>query len=240
MALQKAIKSDTSHARLDGASRDKKAQKILSVLREHKNLTTSLLLDIGTGSGHIIARIARHTKKAVSVDLYDERTSKKGYEFRKIPSEKLPFKNNTFDIALSNHVLEHIPNQKTHLSEIHRVLKKKGILYLATPNRWWVMDPHYKLPFITWLPAKIAAHYIRWARKKENWDIYSLSYLSLKKIARPHFDMVDITPRLMKYPSRYGVDAYPYLQKAIKLVPFPLLKLLTPFTPTFVFILKKK
>ena len=240
MAKSSAIKSDTSHARLDGQSRERKANKILSVLKEHKTLSKSVLLDIGTGSGHIIALIAKKTRKAVSVDLYDERIEKRGYEFKKVPSEKLPFKDNAFDIAISNHVLEHVPNQALHLSEIHRVLKKGGILYLATPNRWWIMDPHYKLPFITWLPANLAARYLRWAKKKDNWDIYSLSYLALKKLAGKHFEMIDITPKLMKFPSRYGVDAYPLLQKAAKLIPLPLLKACTPLTPTFVYILKKK
>src|SRR3989338_8377648 len=117
MAQSRPIKSDTSHARLDGLSRERKANKILSVLKEHKTLSKSVLLDIGTGSGHIIALIAKKTKKAVSVDLYDERIEKRGYDFKQVPSERLPFKDNTFDIAISNHVLEHVKDQSMHLSE---------------------------------------------------------------------------------------------------------------------------
>lgn len=38
----------------------------------------------------------------------------------------LPFKNGEFDVILCNHVLEHIPNDKKAMKELHRVLKKGG------------------------------------------------------------------------------------------------------------------
>lgn len=38
----------------------------------------------------------------------------------------LPFKNNTFDVILCNHVLEHIPNDIAAMSELYRVLKPGG------------------------------------------------------------------------------------------------------------------
>jgi len=38
----------------------------------------------------------------------------------------LPFENETFDVILCNHVLEHIPDDTKAMSEMHRVLKKGG------------------------------------------------------------------------------------------------------------------
>ncbi|WP_299164015.1 class I SAM-dependent methyltransferase [uncultured Eudoraea sp.] len=38
----------------------------------------------------------------------------------------LPFKDNSFDIILCNHVLEHIPNDRKAISELYRVLKPSG------------------------------------------------------------------------------------------------------------------
>lgn len=38
----------------------------------------------------------------------------------------LPFKSNTFDVILCNHVLEHIPNDIAAMSELYRVLKPGG------------------------------------------------------------------------------------------------------------------
>jgi len=49
--------------------------------------------------------------------------------------EKIPYANATFDVAYSSHVLEHVPNDKASLKEIHRILKTHGQLILVVPNR---------------------------------------------------------------------------------------------------------
>jgi SAM-dependent methyltransferase len=38
-------------------------------------------------------------------------------------------------MVVSNQVIEHAPNQTRHLCEIRRVLRARGCVYLATPNR---------------------------------------------------------------------------------------------------------
>ena len=38
----------------------------------------------------------------------------------------LPFENESFDVILCNHVLEHIPNDKKAMEELYRVMKKGG------------------------------------------------------------------------------------------------------------------
>ena len=45
----------------------------------------------------------------------------------------LSFKNNTFDLIICNHVLEHIIDDRTAMNEIYRVLKKDGIGILQVP-----------------------------------------------------------------------------------------------------------
>ena len=47
-------KSEISHARLEELSRHKKSKKIISILSEFTDLQNCNILDIGTGSGHII------------------------------------------------------------------------------------------------------------------------------------------------------------------------------------------
>ena len=48
----------------------------------------------------------------------------------------LPFEDSSFDTCVTYDVIEHIPigTEKLFLSEIHRVLKPGGCLYLSTPN----------------------------------------------------------------------------------------------------------
>lgn len=45
----------------------------------------------------------------------------------------LPFVENTFDMVICNHVLEHIPEDKKAMSEIYRVLKPGGMAILQVP-----------------------------------------------------------------------------------------------------------
>ena len=45
----------------------------------------------------------------------------------------LSFKNNTFDLIICNHVLEHIADDRSAMSEIYRVLKKNGMGILQVP-----------------------------------------------------------------------------------------------------------
>ena len=55
--------------------------------------------------------------------------------FLKTDATKMPFENDTFDLVYSYHVLEHIENYSSALSEMNRVLQREGILFIGTPNR---------------------------------------------------------------------------------------------------------
>ena len=46
----------------------------------------------------------------------------------------LPFKDNSFDFILCNHVLEHIPDDSKAMQELYRVLKSKGIGVFQIPQ----------------------------------------------------------------------------------------------------------
>ncbi|TFG14380.1 MAG: class I SAM-dependent methyltransferase [Promethearchaeota archaeon] len=47
----------------------------------------------------------------------------------------LPYKDGSFDFVCALDVLEHIKNDKLAISEISRILKKKGILIITVPHR---------------------------------------------------------------------------------------------------------
>jgi len=47
----------------------------------------------------------------------------------------LPYKNNSFDFISALDVLEHIKNDQLAISEISRILKRKGILVITVPHR---------------------------------------------------------------------------------------------------------
>ncbi len=51
----------------------------------------------------------------------------------KMDIQKMPFKNNTFDVVLCNHVLEHVDDDIKALKEIIRVMKNGGFSILQVP-----------------------------------------------------------------------------------------------------------
>ena len=176
------------HAVLSLTSRQAKAQKIQKLLDLEAGKKAISLLEVGSGSGGIAHYFGTHPAlecRVEAVDLEDCRQISKGYHFTKVDSTTLPFNEATFDVVLSNHVIEHVGDsgeQRLHLQELRRVLKPEGIGYLAVPNRWQWIEPHYKLAGLSWLPEKFRSRYLRWRGRGDHYDCRPLSVAQLERI----------------------------------------------------------
>jgi glycosyltransferase involved in cell wall biosynthesis len=164
------------HAVLDAPSRLAKASKLERLIGARAELRGAHVLDIGAGSGVIAASLAERVGpegRVVGVDLVDQRVVTEGYEFVQVTDTSLPFEDGSFDLVLSNHVLDHVggvPEKTHHLEEIRRVLRPGGTCYLAVANRWVLVEPHFRLPFLSWLPAGLRTPYVRLTRRGEVYD----------------------------------------------------------------------
>src|SRR3954452_23573603 len=164
------------HAILDHESRLLKARKIARLVERVRPLEGASLLDIGAGSGYIasaLAEIVGPEGRVAAVDVNDQRRTNEGYEFVGGDGTELPFEDGSFDVVLSNHVIEHVgepANQLHHLGEVRRVLRPGGVCYLAVPNRWGLVEPHFRLPFLSWIPAALRDPYVRAARRGSHYD----------------------------------------------------------------------
>ena len=218
------MKSNISHAVLDIKSRKRKASTIISILRNYKDIKTSKILDIGTGSGVIAHEIGKISKNAYSVDIIDERILKNNFIFKKIKNEKLPFRDGRFDIIISNHVMAHVKNDELHLKEIERTLKKNGIAYLSMQNKLWPLEPNFNLLFLSWLPKKFADFYVRFMGKGKYYNVNPLTYWDFIKKINKNFIYDDITIKIIK-------------QKT--LMPYQIYDSLKIFSPVWILILRK-
>lgn len=173
-----------SHADTDWKIRQEKARRIAALLHDKLgDLSSKDVLDIGTGAGVIASYTATRVRSLLSVDVVDERIVF-DFEFRLVQSERLPLGDDSVDIVISNHVIEHVDDQMAHLREIRRVLRPGGVCYLATPNRFAVLEPHFRLPFLSWLPECARDRYVRLARRGEFYDVRPLTYTQLLDLAR--------------------------------------------------------
>ena len=176
------------HAVLDLASRNWKARKIELLLDLVRRPQPIRLLEVGTGSGGIAHYFGTHEHlrcDVTAVDVHDSRLVHAGYIYRQVQGVELPFADASFDVVLTNHVIEHVGDadaQHQHLTEIRRVLKSKGVGYLAVPNRWMLTEPHYHLKFLSWWPHAWRTPYLRLMRKGAFYDCEPLQMRQLERM----------------------------------------------------------
>lgn len=169
------------HAVLDLPSRRLKGLKIERLLDLASRPQPIRMLEVGTGSGGIAQFFGAHSELRCdvdAVDVHDNRLVTDGYRFQQVHGTDLPFADESFDVVLTNHVIEHVGDeqaQRAHLAEIHRVLRADGVGYLAVPNRWMLVEPHYGLAFLSWLPRPLRTTYLRLMHRGERYDCEPLS-----------------------------------------------------------------
>lgn len=178
------------HAVLNLASRNWKALKIERLLGLQPRKQPLRLLEIGTGSGGIAHYFATHPSLRCdvdAVDVVDNRLVSDGYRYQQVKGVELPFEGETFDVVISNHVIEHVGDEKAqlqHLREIHRVMRTDGVGYLAVPNRWMLTEPHYRLKFLSWWPRKLRTPYLRLMGKGTFYDCEPLQMRQLERMLK--------------------------------------------------------
>jgi SAM-dependent methyltransferase len=173
------------HAVLDLPSRRFKGLKIERLLDLANRPQPIRMLEVGTGSGGIAHYFGTHPQlhcEVDAVDVHDNRLVTEGYHYHPVQDTQLPFADDTFDVVLTNHVIEHVGGadaQHRHLAEIHRVMKPDGIGYLAVPNRWMLTEPHFQLRFLSWWPHAWRTPYLRMMRRG---DIYDCEPLQMRQL----------------------------------------------------------
>lgn len=88
-----------------------------------KNIKNKNIIALNLGSGN-----SNISNKVVNIDIFPYKNTDICCNIA-----NLPFKDNSIDIIFCIAVLEHVPNPEKVVSEINRVLKKDGLVYISFP-----------------------------------------------------------------------------------------------------------
>jgi SAM-dependent methyltransferase len=97
---------------------------------------SSTVLDVGAGAGELNAYDLKGRVQHIAGVDFDPRVTTNPLldSGIRLDSPTLPFGDNTFDLAFSIYVLEHVEQPAQFASELHRVLKPGGVFLSLTPN----------------------------------------------------------------------------------------------------------
>jgi SAM-dependent methyltransferase len=230
-------------AKFDERSRTAKAQKIAMLSGIVRPTPGATMLYFGSGSDYIAAYFSKlgfGESGTFAVGVVDTERVSSGYQFTEIPGTELPFPNGRFDFIISNHVIKHFAGreQHTHLAEIGRCLRDNGKLYIAVPNRWGLIDAHYRLPFLGWLPRQLAHGYLRLTRKADKYEWYPLSRREILRLLQQQgFQAEDVTLQAIRLAGEMEKTG---LLRLVSGLPAWFWRLLRPVMPTLFFVCTKR
>lgn len=230
-------------------NRDIKADKTLAVVEDYfsgRELSSLKVLEIGCYKGDVSIYLSPRFKKFYGIDI-DEKAIKQAQskkkpenlEFFASNAEELEFEDASFDLVICSHVYEHIPHPEVMMREIKRVLKTGGACYFAAGNKIRVIEPHYRLPFLSCIPKKLAHFYLKITGKGDHYYESLFTMWKLKELVSD-FEIEDYSAEIIKHPQQYKatdmVEKGSFKQKAALWV-FRNLKFLFP---TYIWMLRKR
>lgn len=216
-----------------------KAEKIIAILTAagRSLKPADELLDLGCGSGEIAEHLATCSRVTCS-DRLDQRTHGLDLPFLR-GGDLLPFPDASFDAVVSNHVIEHTGDPALHLQEIHRVLRPRGVVYLATPNRTWPWEFHARLPLLHYLPRRLFAR-LGMALGRLHEPVWLLSQQGLCALTQQHFNEEVWQHRILRETDRYALQIPRPARVLLHAMPDSVLRMSAPLQPTLILLLSPK
>lgn len=235
--------SELMSTMLDEEHRRQKARKILAVLRHflgRDRLSGLLVADLGCSAGYIADELATAgADRVLGFDIDAPGLQKAHVRFGDrvtffgASGDRLPLPDGSLDVVVYNHIYEHVVDQDAVITELGRVLKPGGVIYLGLANRLGVIEPHYRLPFLSWLPAPVADRYVRASGRA---DFYYERFRTRPGLRRmlAGFHVWDYTLPVLTAPGTFASDDV--VPGPIARLPASLLRAAVPVVPTYIWV----
>jgi hypothetical protein len=122
-------------------------------------------------------------------------------------------KDNTFDLAYSNSVIEHLTGIEDQYEMAYNIKRVSKYYFIQTPAFIFPLEPHFLFPFFHWLPKKVRIWFILkfnlgWYQKCQSFIeakklVDSIRILKKKELKLLFKDAHIITERLFLIPKSY-------------------------------------
>jgi ubiquinone/menaquinone biosynthesis C-methylase UbiE len=239
---QQLAYSELQAAMHDEVGRRKKATKIVKVLTHflgRSDLAGLTALDIGCSTGFVADALDEAGAKVTGLDIDDpglaqarERFGAK-IAFLNASGDAIPMPARSVDIVIFNHIYEHVVDADAVMADIRRVLRPDGVVYLGLGNRLGIMEPHYKLPFLSWLPKPIAHRYVRSTGRASNYYETFRTRRGLRKMC-VGLRIWDYTYAVLADSREFGADDM--VPARLSSAPPIIWRLAGPVIPTFIWV----
>ena len=113
-----------------------KTEKI-AFLRAKNAGDTPSVIDIGCATGALLASLRGRGWRVTGVEISpgaEYAQKERGLDVRNIPLEEVNFPDESFDVILASHLVEHLNDPRSFFLETRRILKKDGAVFITTPN----------------------------------------------------------------------------------------------------------
>lgn len=178
------------------AGRRRKARVIAHMCRPYLD-GDAVAADLGAGTGIIRKILEEETSNIIYGLEIDGSFIVETDRMVRGDVLRMPIRSESLDFAMLNHLYEHVTDPGLLFRETYRVLKPGGRAYVTAGNRWAVVEPHYRLPFLSWLPDGAAGAYLRLTGRGSSYeDIRFLTYRALTRLMRAAgFILHDVTEK---------------------------------------------
>jgi SAM-dependent methyltransferase len=224
------------------SSRRTKAAKILAVLRHFRGEAGprgATVVDLGCSTGFITDEFRRAGAVAIGIDidvpgLAAARSNVgDGASFVCADGEQLPFPQDSVDVVVFNHIYEHVVDADAVMREIVRILAPEGVAYLGLGNKWGIIEPHYGLPFLSWLPPAMADRYVSGTGRADAYHERFRGERRLRKMTSA-LTVWDYTTTVLAEPARFSAEDV--VPRPLARLPLASWKIVRPLVPTFIWV----
>lgn len=230
----------------DAESRRMRGRRILRALADFGGveLGTANVLDVGCSAGLITDEIATTVRLAIGIDEDVESIERavsrdRGAHFAVAAGESLPFPDERFNAVVCNHVYEHVADAARMMREIHRVLRPGGACYFAGGHTLQLVEPHYRLPLLSWLPRSLASRWLRSLGRAEAYTEHFVAPWRLRKLLTPFTDVRFISTHMLRDPERFEFRQFARWPSSLRRITLTA-GVLPRLAPTWIYMLRKR